>query len=75
VPGAPKLARRGADVVVADVDPAARQFAVWRREADGWKFSVLPARPGVVAAGATGAVVVSAVNRTGVEGPRARVEP
>ncbi len=75
VPGAPKLARRGADVVVADVDPAARLFAVWRREADGWKFSVVPARPGVVAAGATGAVVVSAVNRTGVEGPRARVEP
>lgn len=75
LPGAPKLERRGADVVVADVDPAARLFAVWRREGEAWKFTVLPARPGVVAAGATGPVVVSAVNRTGVEGPRARLAP
>lgn len=72
-PAAPKLTRAGDTVKVAGLDAHAAQLAVWRRENGAWRFSVLPANTATLAAGE--ALVVSAVNRAGVESARVTLAP
>lgn len=69
VPAAPRLVRAGPVVRVEGLDRSSALLAIWRKEGAQWRFSVQPASRTTIEA--AGAVVVSAVNRAGVESPRA----
>lgn len=69
-PAAPTLARDGDMVRVEGLDAAAAHLAIWRRTGGAWRFSVQPATQPAVALGGADAVLVSAVNRAGIESPR-----
>lgn len=69
VPPAPRLIRQGGVVQVDGLDAGASRLAIWRRQGETWRFSVQPAaRPTIETADD---LVISVVNRAGVEGPRA----
>jgi uncharacterized lipoprotein YddW (UPF0748 family) len=68
-PAAPRLVRDGAMVTVEGIDGSAAQLAVWRREKGTWSFSVYPANQTTLRGAEV--LVVSTVNRAGVESPRA----
>lgn len=67
-PAAPKLVRAGAAVKVGGLDARAARLAVWRKENGAWRFTILPAAEATLDAGEK--LVVSAVNRAGVESVR-----
>lgn len=70
---APKLVREGDTVKVEGLDEHAVQLAVWRRENGTWRFSIqLPTHTTWPAGDA---LVVSAVNRAGVESARTMLAP
>ena len=70
-PAEPKLERARGRVTAASSSDAVT-LAVWRRVGTEWRFSTQPARYNIIpVAPEAEAIVVSAVNRTGVEGPRA----
>ncbi len=72
-PAAPQLVRDGDRVRVEGLDAHAARLAVWRRENGTWRFSVQPATQTTVRAAE--ALVVSVVNRAGVESPRTLLAP
>ena len=72
-PAAPKLVRDGDRVKVEGLDPHVVRLAIWRHEDGAWRFSVQPAAQTTLPAGE--ALVVSAVNRAGVESPRVAFPP
>jgi hypothetical protein len=71
-PGAPALRREGG--AACRIEPAAGPpaflWAVWRRRAGAWQFAVQPAANLLLAAADEDTLVVSAVDRQGIEGPR-----
>jgi uncharacterized lipoprotein YddW (UPF0748 family) len=73
VPAAPRLVRKGDALHVEGLDANAVSLAIWRLEGTEWKFSHQPADRTTLPAGS--AVVVSALNRAGVESPRVRFAP
>lgn len=71
-PAAPALTLAGPRLVKISAAPDAALFAVWRRSGTQWRLAVQSARDVTIElAPADEAVVVSAVNRIGNEGPRA----
>ena len=72
-PAAPRLVRDGAQVRVEGLDAQAARLAVWRRENGAWQFSIVAATTTTLPAG--DALVVSAVNRAGVESARVTSTP
>jgi len=75
-PAAPVLALAAANQVRITATPDATLFAIWTRRGTQWSFAVQPARRTTLAlAPGVDAVVVSAVNRLGNEGPRASFVP
>lgn len=78
-PAAPKLKRQRGSRVMIQAGPgeAAVNYAIWKRHGTQWRFSVQPAGETVIdltadpTLGTVAAVVVSAVDRLGNEGPRA----
>lgn len=76
VPAAPQLQRAGDTLLVGVADsavPVAR-WALWRRVQGRWRFDVRPGAVRVLALEGADAVALSAISRTGVEGPRVRME-
>lgn len=73
VPAAPRLVRTADGVRVEGLDANAAQLAIWRRTGGAWRFSIRPATETVLAPDGADALVVSAVNRAGVESPRVTV--
>jgi len=87
-PGAPRLSFRRADdpgtpdsvLIEPEDDSTLRQFAIWKRYGTQWVFTVQPASRTQVALdadpklGKPDAMVVSSVNRLGIESARASVQ-
>ncbi|MBA4135810.1 MAG: hypothetical protein C0518_00675 [Opitutus sp.] len=69
-PAAPELTREGDVVKIAGLDANAVRLAVWRRANGAWRFSIHPAMQTTQPFGVAEALVVSAVNRAGVESAR-----
>jgi uncharacterized lipoprotein YddW (UPF0748 family) len=70
-PAAPLLKRDAGRIVDVTVAPDAQLLAVWQRTGELWHFSVQPARDTTITLiPESQAIVVSAVNRLGNEGPR-----
>ncbi len=65
--------RDGAQVRVEGLDAHAARLAVWRQENGAWQFSIVAATTTTLPAG--DALVVSAVNRAGVESARVTFTP
>ncbi len=76
VPAAPQWQREGEALVIGiDETPApVARWAVWRRIDGRWRFDVRPGAVRVLATEGADALVLSAVGRTGVEGPRVRMD-
>ena len=72
-PAAPRLQRRGGQVIVdASAGEATQWFALWRRQAGRWRFALQPAgAPLQMDAAGEGlvAVAASSIGRTGLESP------
>ena len=78
-PGRPSLSVDAADPGLARLAPGAGKqaalWAVWRRSAEGWRFEVLPGQARSLPIGPTETLVVSAVDRCGIESERSALQP
>jgi uncharacterized lipoprotein YddW (UPF0748 family) len=75
-PAAPQLRSEGSACRIEPAaGPPAFVWAVWRRRAGAWQFAVQPAAATLLATADNDALVVSAVDRQGVEGPRTALRP
>jgi uncharacterized lipoprotein YddW (UPF0748 family) len=77
--GRPSLSVDAADPGLARLAPGAGDqpalWAVWRRSAEGWRFEVLPGQARSLPIGSTETLVVSAVDRCGIESERSALQP
>ena len=72
-PAAPQLLREGATLRIEGGAGAAR-WAVWRRDANGWRFAAVQAlQERLIDINGASAVAVAAVGRTGLLGPARRI--